>query len=86
MLPSINPKKLSFGKEHSYKPISEMISVLDEAFALLVLYHEHHFWLDNMRNGEQSVDSEDEGISNTKKKRKRNDFVIIAVEEDRDGS
>ena len=42
MLPSINPKKLNFGKECSYKPISEMISVLDKAFALLVLYNERH--------------------------------------------
>ena len=51
-----------------------MISVLDKAFALLVLYNEHHIWLDNMRTGDQSIDSEDEGNSNTRKKRKRKRF------------
>jgi len=71
LLPSINPKKVNFGKECSYKPISEMFSVSDEAFALLLLYNEHHVWIDNMRNGEQSVDSEDEGTSDTRKKKKR---------------
>ena len=74
MLPSTNPKKLSCGKERRYKPISEMISVLDKAFALLLLYNEHHIWMDNMRNGDELVDSEDEGISNTRKKRKRKQF------------
>ena len=39
ILPSINPKKLNFGKKRSYKPISEMISILDKAFALLVWQH-----------------------------------------------
>mgnify|MGYP004529573319 FL=1 len=74
LLPSINPKKVNFGKECSYKPISEMFSVSDEAFALLLLYNEHHVWIDNMRNGEQSVDSEDEGTSDTRKKKKRKRF------------
>lgn len=74
MLPSINPKKVNFGRDCSYKPISEMFSVSDEAFALLLLYNEHHVWIENMRNGEQSVHSEDDGTSDTRKKKKRKRF------------
>ena len=60
-------------------------SVLDEAFALLVvLYNKNHVWVDNMRNGEQSIDSKDEGDSNKRKKQQRKDFVILAAEKDRD--
>lgn len=74
MLPSINPKKVNFSKECSNKSISEIFSVSDEAFALLLLYNEHHVWVDNMRTGEESVDSEDEGTSKTRKKKKRKRF------------
>ena len=68
-------QKQNFTKKQSYKCISnEMISVSDKAFALLVLYNEDHVWMDNIRNGEQSDDSEDEGGSNKRKKNKRKRF------------
>ena len=51
-----------------------MISVLDKAFALLVLYNDHHVWMDNMRNEEQFADSEGEGDSNKRNKKKRKGF------------
>ena len=75
ILPAINPKKLNFGKECVYKTVSEMFLVSDEAFALLVLYNEHHVWKENMKQGDQSIDSE-ENSTNRRKKKKGKDFVI----------
>mmetsp|Transcript_1367 Transcript_1367/g.2862 ORF Transcript_1367/g.2862 Transcript_1367/m.2862 type:complete len:681 (-) Transcript_1367:32-2074(-) len=74
ILPAINPKKLNFGKDCVYKKISEMFSVSDEAFALLVLYNELHVWKENMKQGDQPIDSEENSTDQRKRKKKRKRF------------
>ena len=74
ILPAINPKKLNFAKDCVHKKISEMFSVSDEAFALLVLYNELHVWKENIKHGEQSIDSEENSTDQRKRKRKRKQF------------
>ena len=48
-----------------------MFLVSDEAFALLVLYNKHHVWKENIKQGEQSIDSEENSTDQRKQKKEK---------------
>ena len=44
MLSAINPTYNKFGQKKCRELISDIYSVTDEAYELLVIYNEHHMW------------------------------------------
>ena len=62
ILPAMNPTQSKFKQDKDKKLISEMFSVADEAFALVVLFNEYDVW-------EEQIIAEDEGRQPAKKKR-----------------
>ena len=61
ILPAMNPTQSKFKQDKDKKLISEMFSVADEAFALVVLFNEYDVW-------EEQIIAEDEGRQPAKKK------------------
>ena len=56
ILPAINPAYSNFKRQKGTKLISEMFTVTDEAFGLIILYNEHHVWEQQQKIKEHLID------------------------------
>ena len=66
ILPAINPGKSNFRQRKEKDLISDIFTVADEAFGMILLHNEYHVWEDQQeRKGQDNINT------NAEKKRKR---------------
>ena len=55
VLQPIRPTTISFRDQKAQRPLSEIFTVSDEAFGLVILLNEYHCWAGNKREGKRFV-------------------------------